>query len=64
MHAGHDRLVHLVGHTWPPEVLPQQRQGTVTPFMLCISVAPIQTENMMGLGDHEEQEIFSLTFGC
>ena len=64
MHTGPDRLLHLVGHTWPPEVLPQQRQGMVTSLMNCMSVVPIQGGNMMGLGDHKEQEIFGLTFGC
>ena len=63
MCAGLDRLLHLVGHTWPPEALSQQGQGMVMPLMTCISVAPIQSGNMMGLGDHKEQEIFSLTLG-
>ena len=62
MHAGLDKMLHLVGHTWLSEALLQQRQGTVTPLMTCISVAPIQSGNTMVLGDHEEQ-IFSLTFG-
>ena len=50
MCAGLDRLVHLVGHTWPQEVLPQQKQGKIMPLMSCISVAPIQSGNMMDLG--------------
>ena len=53
MHAGLDRLLPLVGHTWSTEVLLQQRQGTVMPLMTHILVAPIQSGNTMGLGDHK-----------
>ena len=44
-------------------MLPQQGEGSIVPLMACISVVPIQGGNMMFLGDHEEQEIFSLTPG-
>ena len=42
MWAGLYGLVHLVGHSWPPEAFPQQTQGMVTPLMTCILVAPIE----------------------
>ena len=64
MCAGFYGLLHLVGHSCPPEAFPQQAQGMVMPLMTCISVAPIQSGNTVCLGDHEEQEIFSFTFGC
>ena len=52
--AGFYGFLHLVGHSWPPGVFLQQKQGTVAPLMTCISVAPIQSGNTVCLGDHEE----------
>ena len=64
MCTGHQGNLHLAGHSGPPETFPQQGQGLIMPLMACISVAPIWGGKMMCLGDHKEQEIFSLTLGC
>ena len=63
MCAGFYGLLHLVGHSWPPEVFPQQRQCTVMPLMTYILVAPSQSDNVVCLGDHKELEIFRFAFG-
>ena len=63
MCAGLQGFLYLVSHPQPPETFPQQQQGTVMPLMTCISVAPIQSGGIVCLGDHEEHEIFSVTFG-
>ena len=54
MHAGFNRMSHLIGHALPQEALTQQRQGMVTSLMTHIPVAPIQGSGLMGPGDHKE----------
>ena len=54
MCTGLNGLLHLIGHAWPPQMLPQQGQGTVMSLMTHIPMAPIRGSDMMGLRDHEE----------
>ena len=50
MHTGLNTLLHLIGHAWPPEMLPQQRQGMVMSLMTCISMTPIQDATQWAFG--------------
>ena len=62
MHTGFWGLLHLPGHSQPPEMFLQQGQGSSMPLIACILVAPIQGGNTLCLGDHKEKEI-GLTLG-
>ena len=54
MCTGLNGLLHLIGHAWPPEALPQQGQGMVMSLITHIPMALIQGSDMMGPSDHEE----------
>ena len=64
MCTGLNRLLHLIGHAWPPEMLPQWRQGTVTSLMTASRWHLFKVVTWWALGTTRSRKILGLTFGC